>query len=101
MTTLGTVTLENEMDLILAYKKAIRIGDLLGLSVSTQTAFATAVSEVCREVIDKSTNGVASIGTEMEDSRFFLNAKINFTSYEKFKPDNEGYEYARKLIPIL
>lgn len=101
MTTLGTVTLENEMDLILAYKKAIRIGDLLGLSVSTQTAFATAVSEVCREVIDKSTDGVASIGTEMEDSRFFLNAKINFTSYEKFKPDNEGYEYARKLIPIL
>jgi len=101
MTTLATITLENEMDLILAYKKAIHIGDLLGLSVSTQTAFATAVSEVCREVIDKSADGVALLGTGMEDSRFFLFAKIRFTSYEKFKPDNEGYEYARKLIPVL
>lgn len=100
MTTLATVTLENEMDLILAYKKAIHIGNLLGLSVSTQTAFATAVSEVCREVIDKSTDGVASLGTETEDSRFFLNAKINFTA-EEFNPNNEGYEYARKLIPAL
>jgi len=101
MTILGTVTLENEMDLILAYKKAIRIGDLLGLSVSTQTAFATAVSEVCREVIDKSADGVASLGTGTEDSRFFLFAKIRFTSYEKFNPSNEGFEYARKLIPVL
>ncbi|HTK22286.1 MAG TPA: histidine kinase dimerization/phospho-acceptor domain-containing protein, partial [Mucilaginibacter sp.] len=100
MTPLATVTLENEMDLILAYKKAIHIGDLLGLSVSTQTAFATAVSEVCREVIDKSTDGVACIGTEMEDSRFFLNAKINFTAAD-FNANNEGYEYARKLIPAL
>ena len=100
MTILGTVTLENEMDLILAYKKAIRIGDLLGLSVSTQTAFATAVSEVCREVIDKSTDGVASLGTEMEDSRFFLNAKIKFTA-DGFNAGNDGYEYARKLIPNL
>ncbi|HVW97846.1 MAG TPA: HAMP domain-containing sensor histidine kinase [Mucilaginibacter sp.] len=100
MTTLATVTLENEMDLILAYKKAIRIGDLLGLSISTQTAFATAVSEVCREVLDKSTDGIASIGTEMEDSRFFLNARIKFTA-KGYNPNNEAYEYARKLIPVL
>lgn len=81
MTTLATVTLENEMDLILAYKKAIHVGNLLGLSVSTQTAFATAVSEVCREVIDKSTDGVATVGTEVEDARFFLIAKITFQKY--------------------
>jgi signal transduction histidine kinase len=101
MTSLGTVTLENEMDLILAYKKAIRIGELLGLSVATQTAFSTAVSEVCREVIDKSTDGIATIGTETENARFFLQAKIKFTANSDFNPGNDGYEYARKLIPVL
>ena len=100
MTTLATITLENEMDLILAYKKAIHVGELLGLSLSTQTAFATAVSEVCREVIDKSTDGVVSLDTEIEDTRVFFNAKINFTA-NGFNAGNEGYEYARKLIPVL
>lgn len=100
MTTLGTVTLENEMDLILAYKKAIHIGSLLGLSVATQTVFATAVSEVCREVLDKSTDGMATLGIGSEKLRFFLYSKIKFTA-NVFNADNEGYNYARKLIPVL
>ncbi|MFI5160666.1 MAG: hypothetical protein ACHQHN_05280 [Sphingobacteriales bacterium] len=70
MTELVSTSLENEMDLILAYKKSIKTAEQLGLTISTQTAFATAVSEVCREVIDKAFDGVLSLGVEFDNSRF-------------------------------
>lgn len=101
MTAFASITLENEMDLILAYKKSIRMGELLRLAISTQTAFATAVSEVCREVIDKALDGMVSIGVASESNRYFLNATISCTTDEYFKTSSEGFEYARKLIPIL
>lgn len=101
MTEFASITLENEMDLILAYKKSIRAGELLGLTISTQTAFATAVSEVCREVIDKAQDGLATIGITPDNNRFFLTASINCTSDEYFRTNSEGLEYARKLIPVL
>src|SRR5688572_10949523 len=42
------VNLENEMDLILANKRAMKLAELCGLSVTVQTAVATAVSEIAR-----------------------------------------------------
>lgn len=101
MTQLAIITLENEMDLTLAYKKSIRVGELLKLTISTQTAFATAVSEVCREMIDKGWDGEAILGTVAEDGRFFIAACISGKIDEVFGRNNEGVEYARKLIPVL
>jgi signal transduction histidine kinase len=101
MTELTAITLENEMDLTLAYKKSIRTADLLGLTISTQTAFATAVSEICREVIDKGFDGVAKLGTLTDDGRFFLVAKITCRIDEFFSRGSDGLEYARKLLPVL
>lgn len=101
MIELAAITLENEMDLTLAYKKSIRTAELLGLTISTQTAFATAVSEVCREVIDKAYDGAAVLGAIADGTRFFIAAKITCTIDEYFNRNNEGLEYARKLVPIL
>jgi signal transduction histidine kinase len=101
MTEFASITLENEMDLILAYKKSIRTAEILGLAISTQTAFATAVSEVCREVIDKALNGTASIGLSIEEDRFFLTSEISCDVDEDFRTKNDGFEYARKLVPVL
>lgn len=101
MTELSVITLENEMDLILAYKKSIRTAELLGLTISTQTAFATAVSEVCREVIDKAFEGKASVGVSFDSNRFFLTAAISCRIEEDFKRNSEGFDYARKLVPVL
>lgn len=101
MTELTTISLENEMDLTLAYKKSIAIGELLGLTLSTQTAFATAVSEVCREVIDKAFEGLASLGALNDSGRFFMVGKITCRIDEYFNRSNDGLEYARKLVPIL
>ncbi len=101
MMVLANFSLENEMDQILAYKKSIRIGELLGLSISTQTTFATAVSEVSREVIDKAKNAIAEIGTATEGDRFSLFARITCTAEQQMVSNNEGFEYARKLVPVL
>src|ERR1700744_4302074 len=101
MTEFAAITLENEMDLTLAYKRSIRTAELLGLTVSTQTAFATEVSEVCREVIDKAFDGIARLGTIIEDNRFFLTAEINFIENDDWKNMQEGFEYARKLVPTF
>ena len=44
MHELVRVRLENEMDLILAHKRSMKLAELAGLSLSAQTTFATAVS---------------------------------------------------------
>ncbi len=66
MQELVKVTLHNEMDLILAHKRSMKLAELAGLSLSAQTTFATAVSEVSRNVIDNGKNGylVLSMSTE-------------------------------------
>lgn len=89
------------MDLILAYKKSIRTAEMLGLTISTQTAFATAVSEVCREVIDKTFDGQLSIGVLTEGERYSLSARITFRKDDNFGKVNDGLDYARRLVPAL
>jgi len=101
MNTIAAISLENEMDLILAYKKSIKTAELLGLTISTQTAFATAVSEVCREVIDKTFDGYAEIGVISESDRFIFAARITFKEDENLKKLKDGFDYARKLVPAL
>lgn len=95
------VPVENEMDLTLAYKKSIKAAELIGLSLSTQTAFATAVSEVCREVIDKTHDGLATIHIGFEGDRFNLGAKITFREDADMGKLEEGLQYARKLVPVF
>lgn len=42
------INLENEMDLMIAYKRSMKLAELCGLSTLLQTSFATAVSEIAR-----------------------------------------------------
>lgn len=42
------INLDNEMDLILAHKRCMKIAEMCGMASSLQTRFATAVSEVAR-----------------------------------------------------
>lgn len=101
MNQLVQVSVENEMDLILAYKKSIKAAELLGLSISTQTAFATAVSEVCREVIDKTHDGLASIEIHNDGERLSLAAVITYKESPGMGNLEGGMQYARKLIPVF
>jgi signal transduction histidine kinase len=99
MTQLVQVAVENEMDLALAYKKSIKAADLLGLSISTQTSFATAVSEVCREVIDKTHEGSVSIEIHGKNEPFQIVAIITYKETPKVGSLEAGLKYARKLVP--
>jgi len=95
------VALENELDLTLAYKKSIKAAELIGLSMSTQTAFATAVSEVCREIIDKTFDGLVVIEIHNEGDRHLLAAVVTCRQSEKISDLEAGFQYARKLVPIF
>lgn len=99
MIQLFQVSLENEMDLTIAYKRSIKAAELLGLSLSTQTAFATAVSEVCREVIDKTHEGTAGIEVRTEGDRYTIAAVIGYREVNGTASLNAGLQYAKKLIP--
>ena len=87
MLEIASIPLENEMDLIVAGKKSIKISDFLNLSLSSQTAFSTAISEICREVIEKH-NGKAKIGRQRTKTE--KNRKI------KIKKDNAAMQNMRR-----
>jgi signal transduction histidine kinase len=101
MTEIATITLENEMDLVLAHKRSMKVAEKLGLTVATQTTFATAVSEVARTVIEQTDNGKLIIGIEQNKTRYTLHALINFESDEQISAGDEGFYYAQKLVPEL
>lgn len=93
------ISLENEMDLILAHKRTMQVGEQLGLTVATRTTLATAVSEVVRTVIELTDNGELSIMISGKIPRFSINANISFESDLKFRETDEGFYYAKRLLP--
>lgn len=87
------------MDLVLAHKRSMKVAEKIGLTVATQTTFATAVSEIARTVIEHTDNGNLTIGLEQYKQRFALSAFFTFSSNIKFTNADEGYYYAQKLVP--
>jgi PAS domain S-box-containing protein len=97
MHEIARVTLENEMDLILAHKRSMKLAEVAGLSLSAQTTFATAVSEVSRTTIETGKKGclVLSVENEQRD-KYIVACLIN--ENEMDDRAREGLEYARKLV---
>src|SRR6476661_9961354 len=97
MHELARVTLENEMDLILAHKRAMKLAELAGLSLSAQTTFATAVSEISRNTIDGGKSGCLILNVDSDQREKFIVAKLidNQTQTDKTR---EGLEYAKRLV---
>ncbi|MBJ6118956.1 sensor histidine kinase [Pontibacter sp. BT310] len=46
------ININNELDVVLAYKRAKQLSERLGITIANQTKFATAVSEICRNVVE-------------------------------------------------
>jgi PAS domain S-box-containing protein len=92
------INLDNEMDLIIVHKRTMRLAELCGLSIASQTTFATAVSEVARLAIsygDKSYI-VLSINPQRLSQK-----EIVATLYDKVDLkaiNSEAYSYARRLL---
>lgn len=93
------ISLENEMDLVLAHRRFMQVGEQLGLTIATQTTFATAVSEIARTAIEYTDNGKLIIIISGKFPRYAIKAKIVFNSDQLFKSNDEGFFYAKKLLP--
>lgn len=91
------VKLENEMDLILAHKRAMKLCELTGFSLIVQTSIATAVSEIARCAIDHGRNAILALGIETGAARKFLKIIIRDTTDFSFKC-NEACAYAKRLV---
>lgn len=87
------------MDLILAHKRTMQLGEKLGLTVATRTTLATAVSEVVRTVIDFTDNGRLSLTISGTFPRYAVHAIIGFVSEHQFRETDEGLYYAKRLLP--
>ena len=91
------INLDNEMDLILAHKRAMKIAEMCGMPSSAQTRFSTAVSEVARCSIAKGKNSVLSIGINVirPTQKEILAILTDTIDLKKCNP--EAYQYAAKI----
>lgn len=99
MYDLAKVTLENEMDLVLAHKRSMKLAEIAGLSLPAQTTFATAVSEVARNTIENGKNGCLTLGISDEKKRSIV-ACIKDDNLKDAR-NKEGLDYAKRLVDKL
>jgi PAS domain S-box-containing protein len=97
MHELARVSLANEMDLILAHKRSMKLAEMAGLSLSAQTTFATAVSEISRNAFESEKGGclILSVKTDSRDKYIVACLKDTQINDAKQVP---GLEYAKRLV---
>jgi len=97
MHELHRITLENEFDLILAHKRSMKLGELAGLTLSAQTTFATAVSELARWALEKGKISCMLLFVDNSPPNSYLVASV--TNDEPVAENKlGGLEYAKRLV---
>lgn len=71
------INIENELDVVLAYKRAMQLSERTGMAQANQTKFATAVSEICRNVVEHVGNGSIQFNIVGEGGHNYLEAYIS------------------------
>lgn len=94
------IGLDNEMDLILAHKRTMKLAELCGLNLPSQTAFATAVSEIARCAIGNKHKSYLVLGI---NSLRMNRKEIAATIFNEFdlSINTEAISYARRLMGDL
>ncbi|TPE42821.1 ATP-binding protein [Pontibacter mangrovi] len=70
------INIANELDVVLAYKRAMQLSERLGMAQANQTKFATAVSEICRNVVEYVGSGSIQFGLAEANSLSYLEALV-------------------------
>ncbi|MBE8725979.1 sensor histidine kinase [Flavobacterium hungaricum] len=91
------INLDNEMDLILAHKRSMKIAEMCGMPSSLQTRFATAVSEVARCSIANGQNSELRLGINVVKNTNKEIVAILNDSVDLKKCNPEAFKYAAKL----
>ncbi len=97
MKEIVSVKLENEMDVILAHKRAMKLVELSGCSLVTQTSIATAVSEISRCAIEHGKNATAVFFIESAGGRKYFRTEVN-DEVDFTVKNSEAVIYARRLV---
>ncbi len=71
------IILENELDLVLAFKKGRQLAETAGLGLADQTKFSTAVSEICRNALVHAGKGKVQFNITNDGSCFFIEALVS------------------------
>ncbi|MBC3539601.1 ATP-binding protein [Rufibacter sediminis] len=91
-----TIKLQNELDVVLAYKRAMQLSEFSGIPIASQTKFATAVSEICRNVLEHVGDG--TIRFSMIENRGILSLEAYVTDRGRGIPNVEDL-LDRKYTP--
>jgi PAS domain S-box-containing protein len=91
------VKLENDMDLILAHKRAMRLCELTGFSTIAQTSIATAISEIARCAIEYGRNAQLILAIEVIANRKLLKAIIEDSTDFNLRCA-DAIQYAKRLV---
>ena len=96
---------------MLAYKRAMQLSELLSITMGNQTKFSTAVSEICRNVVEYVGNGQILLGITEVNGKQFLEATVtdrgrgigNIEQLLKYPAQNSlvrgsGIANSRKLV---
>jgi len=85
------------MDLILAHKRVMKLCELTGFSLMSQTSIATAISEIARCAIEHGTNACLKLGIDGSPTRKFLTALIE-DSVDFSVKCADALNYAKRLV---
>jgi signal transduction histidine kinase len=71
-----SIDIENEMDIMLCHRRGMQFAKFSGMSLSAQTRFATAISEISRNVVEYAGHGTIRFVVLIEDDLNHLIATI-------------------------
>jgi PAS domain S-box-containing protein len=100
MKDIVTVKLDNEMDIILAHKRAMKMAELCGCSLVTQTTLATAVSEISRCAVETGKTSSLVLGVDTTLGKKFITASVKCPS-ALLPRSNDTLMYAKRLVDEL
>jgi PAS domain S-box-containing protein len=100
MKEIVSVKLDNEMDIILAHKRAMKLAELSGCSMVVQTSIATAVSEISRCGVEHGHSASLALYIEPVHGKKFLRAEVNDFN-DICTNSTEALSYAKRLADDL
>ncbi|WP_428662830.1 sensor histidine kinase [Runella sp.] len=101
MQEVAKINLDNEMDLILAHKRTMKLAELCGLTLTAQTVFATAVSEIARCAIGYGNKSYLVLGIHhLKLNRKEIVASV-FNTINLSNKNSEAFSYAARLMGDL
>src|SRR5579871_762304 len=71
-----SLDIQNEMDIMLAHRRAMQFAKFSGIGLSEQTRFATAVSEISRNCVEYASRGIVNFSISKKVNNCLLQATI-------------------------